>query len=165
MKTEDVVVAALLAVAASEMTECLGWAAAKIGAFSARLRYGDTERGRIRAEELARMIKEERPGQTLKLATALWLLSTGVYFATRRRVKTVSRTSDSSLSLMAIVASLAITNVAGLGLAFSNFQQLSLPYRATIFAASLSGAGALRTAYRGFIRPQKDRRPKRHYRL
>lgn len=85
MTKEEVLVAILLAYLATEFTEFLGWLAAKIAALSARLRYGDTERGRNRAEELATMVRDERPVQILKLVTALGLLASGLYFAGLRR--------------------------------------------------------------------------------
>lgn len=55
----------------------------KLAAWSARIRYGETARAEIRAEELAAVIND-RPGKLLKLTTGLAFFSTAAAARVRR---------------------------------------------------------------------------------
>ena len=70
MSVLDVLGGVCLALAANECCELSPWAAEKIVRWSARVRYDEQVRAKVRAEELAALIKS-RPGQILKLATAM----------------------------------------------------------------------------------------------
>jgi hypothetical protein len=79
MTTAEVAIAVASGLLINEMTEISPWAARRLVAWSARVKYGTTERGRIRGVELVTLI-EERPGKLLKLLTALGF--TGAALAT-----------------------------------------------------------------------------------
>jgi hypothetical protein len=86
MTTGEIVIAVVLAIGAAELSDYLSWLAGKMAHASAYLRYGDTERAKVRAEEWVKLI-EDRPGQILKLGTALGFLVTGAYFASGRQFR------------------------------------------------------------------------------
>jgi hypothetical protein len=80
---EGVVVLALLLAAAAEFFNILARVAAKLARRAAYLHYGDTPRAEVRAEEWSAVI-EDRPGQILKLCTALWFIASSACYASSR---------------------------------------------------------------------------------
>jgi hypothetical protein len=88
-----VVVLALLLGAAAEFFNVLARVAVKLARRAAYLHYGDTPRAEVRAEEWSAVI-EDRPGQVLKLGTALWFIASSACYASARGLGQV-RTSRS----------------------------------------------------------------------
>ncbi|GAA2691372.1 PH domain-containing protein [Actinoplanes palleronii] len=60
--------------AINEMSDVSPWLARVVIRKSAHLRYGDTPRAEVRAEELQALVTDDRPGKLLKLITALGFL-------------------------------------------------------------------------------------------
>jgi hypothetical protein len=65
------------ALAVNECCELSPWAAQKIARWSAHLRYEDSERAEVRAEELAAVV-DGRPGKLFKLITAMCFAAAAV---------------------------------------------------------------------------------------
>lgn len=84
-----VVLTIFLGFVVNECCEISPWAAKKIAAWSARLRYDDPERAEIRSEELASLI-EKRPGKLLKLITALCFAAAALCTRARRTMAGLS---------------------------------------------------------------------------
>jgi membrane protein YdbS with pleckstrin-like domain len=78
-------VAVVLGLVTNELSDISPWVARKLVAWSARERYGGTERAAIRAEELAALINE-RPGKLFKLGTGLRFASSALVLKIRRFV-------------------------------------------------------------------------------
>ncbi|MFI6886780.1 hypothetical protein [Streptosporangium canum] len=70
MNKEEVILAIIGGLVVNECCDLSPWVARRIVAWSARLRYGKSQRSEIRAEELAAVI-DSRPGKLFKLITAL----------------------------------------------------------------------------------------------
>jgi hypothetical protein len=85
MTIVGIAVAVLLGVIANEMSDISPWAARKLVGWSAHLRYGESDRATIRAEEHAALINK-RPGKLLKLCTAIGFLSASIASRIRRRI-------------------------------------------------------------------------------
>ncbi|WP_425965861.1 hypothetical protein [Streptosporangium sp. DT93] len=66
----EIVIGVLLGLAVNEACDLSPWLARKLVQWSARFKYGKSERAEVRAEELSAMI-DSRPGKLLKLATGL----------------------------------------------------------------------------------------------
>ncbi|MDR7276713.1 PH domain-containing protein [Catenuloplanes atrovinosus] len=81
----EIVLALLLGVLVNEFTGVSPWLGRRLAVWSARLRYGDTPRGRIRAEELEAVI-DARPGSFLKLATGANLAAASLATRARRLI-------------------------------------------------------------------------------
>lgn len=72
MSIGEVTVTIVLGVVSIEVSDVAGWLARKVAPWAAKLRYrGQPERAAVRAQEWLSVI-EERPGNVLKLGTALW---------------------------------------------------------------------------------------------
>src|SRR5690348_10437535 len=86
------------ALAVNECCELSPWAAQKIARWSAHLRYADSERAKVRAEELAAVV-DGRPGKLFKLITALCFAAAAVrVWAVRAVISAWARaTADGSL--------------------------------------------------------------------
>ncbi|MFC7582454.1 hypothetical protein ACFQYP_00590 [Nonomuraea antimicrobica] len=70
MSTQEIILAISGGLLVNEFCDISPWAAQRIVAWSARLRYGRSARATIRAEELGAVI-DSRPGKLFKLFTAL----------------------------------------------------------------------------------------------
>lgn len=92
MSVEEILVAVGAAILAAELFDCLCWLAKETVRRAAYLRYGDTERAEVRAAEWEAVI-EERPGQILKLVTAIGFLISGMYAAAQRRLHLTQQTA------------------------------------------------------------------------
>jgi membrane protein YdbS with pleckstrin-like domain len=79
----EILLAIVLGLIVNEMSDVSPWAARKMVRWSAQVRYGDTPRREIRAEELAAVI-DERPGKLFKLGTATRFLSAALAARARR---------------------------------------------------------------------------------
>jgi len=88
-----VAVAILLGLVTNELSDVSPWVARKLVAWSARVRYGDTARAEIRAEELAALVNE-RPGKLFKLGTALRFAVSALALRIRRLVAGEAAPSD-----------------------------------------------------------------------
>jgi hypothetical protein len=77
----------LTGIAANECCAVSEWTARKLVRWSAHVRYGDTERAEIRAQELEAVIAD-RPGQLFKLFTALCFVFAAMRAWMRRRTET-----------------------------------------------------------------------------
>ncbi|MDP9793485.1 membrane protein YdbS with pleckstrin-like domain [Catenuloplanes nepalensis] len=85
MNGVEIILALLLGVLVNEFTGVSPWLGRRLAAWSARLRYGDTPRGKVRAEELEAVI-EARPGSFLKLATGTNLAVASLVMRARRLI-------------------------------------------------------------------------------
>jgi membrane protein YdbS with pleckstrin-like domain len=85
MGTTEMVLAVVLGLVVNEMTDLSPWLGRKLVAWSAWLRYQDTPRAGIRAEELAAVIND-RPGKLFKLGTGLGFFSAALITRLRRLV-------------------------------------------------------------------------------
>jgi hypothetical protein len=72
-----VMVAVGVGLLTNELFDASSWLAKRIVRRAARIKYGDSERGAIRAEEQARYIAD-RPGNLLKLVTAIGFFATAL---------------------------------------------------------------------------------------
>ncbi|GEM_PF-3668786 len=79
----EIALALLLGLVVNEFSDLSPWLARTLVAWSARLRYGDTARADIRAEELAALIND-RPGKLFKLATGIRFASAALAVRLRR---------------------------------------------------------------------------------
>lgn len=77
MTAVEVALSIILGLIVNEFSDVSPWAARRLVVWSARLRYGGTERAEIRGEELAAVIND-RPGKLFKLCTALGFVSTAL---------------------------------------------------------------------------------------
>src|SRR5690242_2151763 len=87
------------ALAVNECCELSPWAAQKIARWSAHLRYADSERAKVRAEELAAVI-DGRPGKLFKLITAMCFAAAAIRLWAARaviRAWVTHATADASL--------------------------------------------------------------------
>jgi hypothetical protein len=75
--TADVLLAIATGLAVNECCDLSPWAARKLACWSAYLRYTDTTRARLRAEELAALV-DSRPGKLLKLFTAFGFVTSAL---------------------------------------------------------------------------------------
>ncbi|RZU76215.1 membrane protein YdbS with pleckstrin-like domain [Micromonospora kangleipakensis] len=85
MGTTEMVLAVVLGLVVNEMTDLSPWLGRKLVAWSAWLRYQDTPRAGIRAEELAAVIND-RPGKLFKLGTGLGFFSAALITRVRRLI-------------------------------------------------------------------------------
>ena len=91
MTAKDIVLAIVIPLAVAEVGPWCGWIAARMLPWAAKLRYGDTDRAAIRAEEWSGDL-DEIPGQLTKLAYSLGqYLAGSVKFAQRKMGSKVSR--------------------------------------------------------------------------
>jgi hypothetical protein len=73
----SIILSIVLGLAINELSDVSPWAARRLVAWSAHIRYRDPQRAEIRAEELAAVIND-RPGKLLKLGTGLRLVCSAV---------------------------------------------------------------------------------------
>jgi mycothiol system anti-sigma-R factor len=85
MSAGDVVFAIATGLAANECCELTPWCSRKLARWSAYRRYTDPARAQARAEELAAVIND-RPGNLLKLTTALTFAGGAAIVSTRRSI-------------------------------------------------------------------------------
>jgi hypothetical protein len=81
----SITVAIALGLLTNELFDISSWLAKRIARRSARIRYGDTDRAATRAEELGAYI-EDRPGNLLKLFTAIGFFAAALVDRLQRRV-------------------------------------------------------------------------------
>ncbi|MFC6016379.1 PH domain-containing protein [Plantactinospora solaniradicis] len=93
MSNVEVVLAIVLGLLVNELTDVSPWLARKLVAWSARLRYRDTSRAEVRAEELAAVIND-RPGKLFKLGTGVRFLSAALAIRLRHLVTGSSESTD-----------------------------------------------------------------------
>ncbi|MGA5304580.1 hypothetical protein ACPCHT_32045 [Nucisporomicrobium flavum] len=115
MTKTEIAIAALLAIIAAELGEYVEWLAKKLVRTAAHLRYGDIERAQMRAEEWTTVI-EDRPGQVLKMGTALALFVAGACAAGKRRVREARPHARKWLVRLAVIgsATAGVSAVAGI---------------------------------------------------
>lgn len=86
MTTPEILLTIVFGFAINECCDLSPWLARNTVRLAARLRYGDTARGRIRAEDLAAYV-DTRPGKLLKLGAALCFFAVGGAAIARRRLR------------------------------------------------------------------------------
>jgi membrane protein YdbS with pleckstrin-like domain len=96
MSAAEITLAVVLGLIVNEFSDVSPWLARKLVGWSARLRYGDTTRAEIRAEELAAVIND-RPGKLFKLGTGVRFASSALATRVRRMVSGQARPSDEPL--------------------------------------------------------------------
>ena len=99
MGTTEMVLAVVLGLVVNEMTDLSPWLGRKLVAWSAWLRYQDTPRAGIRAEELAAVIND-RPGKLFKLGTGLGFFSAALITRLRRLVSGGTASSSGTVWLI-----------------------------------------------------------------
>jgi RNA polymerase sigma factor (sigma-70 family) len=135
----------LTSLIAGEITSVSPWCAKKLARWAALRRYADNpERAEIRAEELAALV-EIRPGNLLKLMTALGFAAVGLtrslFKAGRRGSGNISREAPRPLVLPQVTPQAATPNPSRLANdSFSAFYQHTYP-RLVRYLASLGKGG------------------------
>lgn len=94
MTAGAILFAIITGLAANECCELAPWCARKLVRWSAFLRYPDPARAEARAEELAAVIND-RPGNLLKLITALTFAGGAALVSTHRSIARHSETAQS----------------------------------------------------------------------
>lgn len=89
----EIILALGLGLVVNEFSDVSPWLARKLVAWSAGLRYGDTARADIRAEELAAVIND-RPGKLFKLGTGVRFASAALAMRLRRFVSRDPQPAD-----------------------------------------------------------------------
>jgi hypothetical protein len=107
VSVEEILFTVGAAVLAAEFFDFLCWLAKRTACYAAHLRYGATERAEVRADEWEDTI-QVRPGQVLKLVTALGFLSSGIWAAANRRLRRERTPTFSSATNMGHVPANAI---------------------------------------------------------
>ncbi|HZI77106.1 MAG TPA: hypothetical protein VFD73_24345, partial [Gemmatimonadales bacterium] len=98
-----------LALAVNEWCELSPWAAQKIARWSAHLRYADSERAEVRAEELAAVI-DGRPGKLFKLITAMCFAAAAIrMWAVRAVIRAWAAHTTADGSLVSITPAGQVT--------------------------------------------------------
>lgn len=85
MNGVEIVLAVVLGLIVNEATDISPWLGRTLVTWSARIRYGETTRAEIRAEELTAVIND-RPGKLFKLTTGLAFFSAALAVRARRLV-------------------------------------------------------------------------------
>lgn len=85
MSFAEITLAVVLGLVVNEFSDVSPWLARRLVAWSARMRYGDTARAGIRAEELAAVIND-RPGKLFKLGTGVRFASAALAARARQLV-------------------------------------------------------------------------------
>lgn len=98
--------------AANECCEISDWTARRLVRWSAHVRYGDSDRAEIRAQELEAVIAD-RPGQLLKLITAMCFVFSAArawasHIAAQAQVSQVSGWGAATLQLTATATALIL---------------------------------------------------------
>jgi hypothetical protein len=88
MTAKDILVIVIIPLALAELGPWCGWLAAKLIPKAAKLRYGDTERAVVRAEEWSGDL-DKTPGQLSKLGYAGGLFLTGSAIFTTRKARNI----------------------------------------------------------------------------
>jgi len=113
----DIVITIACGFAVNECCEISPWAAKKLVRWSAFLRYRDSSRAAIRAEELSALI-DARPGKLFKLITALWFAASALRVAGERAVADLSArialATDSGQSMVTLKTATSLIVVATL---------------------------------------------------
>lgn len=86
MTAKDILVIVIIPLALAELGPWCGWLAAKLIPKAARLRYGDTERSVVRAEEWSSHLNDI-PGQLSKLGYAACQFMAGSVIVTKRKTR------------------------------------------------------------------------------
>jgi hypothetical protein len=86
VRATEIFYAVIFAVLAAEFTDYATASSTRIARAAAHLRYGRTARGKIRAEEWETVVKE-RPGQLLRLFTALAFLLSSIAAISEARMR------------------------------------------------------------------------------
>lgn len=112
MSPIEILLAIVLGLAVNECSDVSPWLARKLMRLSARLRYVDLERRRIRSDEWVALV-DERPGKLLKLLTGIGFLLAAVGVSARRvankwmrRVTRSAATDRSSVGFAAAAATI-----------------------------------------------------------
>lgn len=141
-----IVLGILTSLIAGEITSIGPWCAKKLARWSAFRRYEENpERAEIRAEELEALV-ETRPGNLLKLLTALGFAAAGLaarlYKAARRGGRDVSREAPRPLVLpQAIPQAAAPSSERFANASFSAFYQYTYPRLVRFLAYRLADVG------------------------
>ncbi|MEH1130840.1 PH domain-containing protein [Micromonospora sp. CPCC 206061] len=96
MSAVEITLAVVLGLVVNEFTDVSPWLARKLARWSATLRYGNTTRAEIRAEELTAVIND-RPGKLFKVVTGLRFASAALALRLRRFIGADPQPADDSL--------------------------------------------------------------------
>jgi hypothetical protein len=96
---KDILFIVIIPLALAELGPWCGWLGAKLLPRAAKLRYGDTDRAAIRAEEWSGDL-DDIPGQLTKLAYSVGQLVIGSAVSARRIARPINRASPASAGLV-----------------------------------------------------------------
>ncbi|MEU8813686.1 PH domain-containing protein [Actinoplanes sp. NPDC048796] len=97
MSGVEIVLGVLLGLVVNETTDLSPWLGRLFVRWSARLRYGESELGATRQEELQALI-DARPGKLFKLFTGVGFASSALLFRLRRLVRPETTITDAPVS-------------------------------------------------------------------
>jgi len=112
MTQAEILLAIVLGLVVNECSDVSPWCARRLMRLSARLRYAELERRRIRSDEWVALV-DERPGKLLKLLTGTRFFVAALLASTRRaagrRVRRIARTAATNRSPVGFAAATVIT--------------------------------------------------------
>lgn len=147
MTTSAIVISIVVALAVAQVIAVSPWLARRTVRLAARLRYGDTDRGRTRAEDLAAYI-DTCPGPLLNLGAALCFLAVGsAVFAHRRSRALLGRISafveagsTRQITRRRRLSALAMANLAMASSIGALLDSLHLSFVSTLVAGGIGSA-------------------------